>query len=641
MSEIPADFIYEYYDPTSGDFGPSASFTFDTSTDEGQWILKPYYQLSSANNAFPSESGVLKRYTLQVSRLNYEAAATSPQLYQNPDGSTVSSRLLEINSNDLYTKDRSPTDWVGDDSPTLDQNYGNNTYEDEYQTIKAVYGIPAKFRKIPLCISGATGYFYSLATRPYIITGDSEEYGYLSDWNPDATQLSIDCSASVAATNVTGTGCLVTVTKEGNTFIVSGTSDYFSSINDSNLISELTQAYDGCGTGISLYNITGSGNATSSYEVIDGKDYIVISTQEGSISGTGCFIETFKEGNTTYVSGVPNFYSSLNDSNLISGVTEGSCGSGINLYGVTGKGVVSSEIKEVDGKDYLVISGQVESQQITGTGCFIETFAQDGTTYISGVPNFYSSINQSNLLSGITQGSCGSGINLYSVTGQGIVSSEIKVIDGEETLVISGQAESQQITGTGCFIETFSEGGTTYVSGVPNFYSAINDTNLVEDITAVDCGSGINFYSITGANGLGSDIQNIGGTNYIRITGESSAGTANITGKNCTESAIENIDGTDYVTIEFTGQHFATGNTNSSNIWYQISDHAGGCTNAKDVDLRNLVGTSGVTVAEDGSDLNVGINCDTLLTDCGFQLITLDVCSGDQTLEVEVLGRVL
>ena len=527
-------------------------------------------------------------------------------------------------------------------SPTGDPPYGNVTWSNELDTVKAVYGIPAKFRKIPLCISGATGYFYSLATRPYIITGEgSDEPGYLSDWNPDATQLSIDCSSSVAATNVSGTGCLVTVTKQGNTFIVSGTSDYFSSINDSNLISELTQAYDGCGTGISLYNITGSGNATSSYEVIDGKDYIVISTQEGSITGTGCFIETFKEGNTTYVSGVPNFYSSLNDSNLISGVTEGSCGSGINLYGVTGKGVVSSEIKEVDGKDYLVISGQVESQQITGTGCIIETFAQDGTTYISGVPNFYSSINQSNLLSGITQGSCGSGINLYSVTGQGIVSSEIKVIDGEETLVISGQAESQQITGTGCFIETFSEGGTTYVSGVPNFYSAINDTNLVEDITAVDCGSGINFYSITGANGLGSDIQNIGGTNYIRITGGSSAGTANITGKNCTESAIENIDGTDYVTIEFTGQHFATGNTDSSNIWYQISDHVGGCTNAKDVDLRNLVGTSGVTVAEDGSDLNVGINCDTLLTDCGFSLITLDVCSGDQTIEVEVLGRVL
>lgn len=133
MSEIPADFIYEYYDPTSGDFGPSASFTFDTSTDdtstdEGQWILKPYYQLSSANNAFPSESGVLKRYTLQVSRLNYEAAGADPRLYQL-NGYTVSSRLLEINSNDLYTKPRlSETDWVGETSPlviqTMEMSHG-------------------------------------------------------------------------------------------------------------------------------------------------------------------------------------------------------------------------------------------------------------------------------------------------------------------------------------------------------------------------------------------------------------------------------------------------------------------------------------------------------------------------------------
>ena len=442
---------------------------YDFNTSEygaGQYLLQPFFQLSSTSNSFPSTSGQLKRFTLQVSRLDYESAGADPELYSDyyNDGYTYSTRLLDLNSNDLYTKYRSAGQWEGNASPDIDQDYGNTAYFNEDTAIHSVKGTPARFRKIPLCTPDGTGYFYALATAPYIVTGfndggDAYEKGYLSDWDPDDTQLSINCEENI---KVTGRGCLVTVTKEENVFVVSGTSEYLRSINDSNLVSGVTAFWDYCGSGVHLYNITGLGNVSSEIKSIYGKDYIVISGAETEITGTGCFIETFKQGNTVYVSGAPNFYSSINSSNLVSGITNSynSCGSGINLYNITGSGNISSFYESIDGEDYIVISGQGGGQNVTGTGCFIETFSQDGTTYISGAPNFYSSINQSNLLSGITEGSCGSGINLYSATGRGIVSTEIKELDGKDYLVISGNSDIEplQITGTGCFIETLNRG---------------------------------------------------------------------------------------------------------------------------------------------------------------------------------------
>ena len=71
--------------------------------------------------------------------------------------------------------------------------------------------------------------------------------------------------------------------------------------------------------------------------------------------------------------------------------------------------MVSSEVKAIDGEDYIVISGQAEGQNVTGTGCLINTFQQGGTIYISGHDNFYSSVNDSNIIDSITENSCGSG----------------------------------------------------------------------------------------------------------------------------------------------------------------------------------------------------------------------------------------
>ena len=137
--------------------------------------------------------------------------------------------------------------------------------------------------------------FYALATAPYIVTGfndggDAYEKGYLSNWDPDDTQLSINCEENI---KVTGRGCLVTVTKEENVFVVSGTSEYLRSINDSNLVSGVTAFWDYCGSGVHLYNITGLGNVSSEIKSIYGKDYIVISGAETEITGTGLFYRNF------------------------------------------------------------------------------------------------------------------------------------------------------------------------------------------------------------------------------------------------------------------------------------------------------------------------------------------------------------
>ena len=142
--------------------------------------MQPYYkvtlesflrmltlQLSSTSNSFPSTSGQLKRFTLQVSRLDYESAGADPELYSDyyNDGYTYSTRLLDLNSNDLYTKYRSAGQWEGNASPDIDQDYGNTAYFNEDTAIHSVKGTPARFRKIPLCTPDGTGYFLRFSDR--------------------------------------------------------------------------------------------------------------------------------------------------------------------------------------------------------------------------------------------------------------------------------------------------------------------------------------------------------------------------------------------------------------------------------------------------------------------------------------------
>lgn len=287
--DVGTIFPYINYMPGSGDFGEGSLYAFNTSTDKGQFVLSPSFQIASHTGAYPVSDPILKRFTVQVAPLDYAAAGASPDALLTTDVQSTKV-LMDFNTEDLYTKQRNSTDWDGS-WPQFNRNYANITYGgDDANTIRPIKGAPVRFRKIPLCTTQGTGYFYALASAPYIMTGAigggealSQETGYLSDWDPSKTQLSIDCSEAEAA----------------------------------------------------------------------------------QVTGTGCFIRTFKQDSITYVSGIPNFYDSVNDSNIIQGFTNNSCGSGINFYNITGQDCIETRIEAYDSESLDTITINFTGQVVT------------------------------------------------------------------------------------------------------------------------------------------------------------------------------------------------------------------------------------------------------------------------------------
>ena len=203
----------------------------------------------------------LKRYTLQVAPLRYPSP-THPKYteYSSTD------LLCDFNTEDLYTKYRTDGQWEGN-YPQYERTYGNsNNWISDYETIRPVKGTPLRLRKIPLCTRAddgdggtieATGYFYTLATAPFIIEGydsNNDEVGYLADWDPNAANGKVislsDCVSGDAATPVTGTGCAHTYNEsiDGTVYTV-----------------------------VSGECITGTGCAHTYNESIDGHWYTVVS----------------------------------------------------------------------------------------------------------------------------------------------------------------------------------------------------------------------------------------------------------------------------------------------------------------------------------------------------------------------------
>ena len=191
--------IYPYlgYLPGSGNFGPGSTYAFDTTEDGHEHALSPAWQISTHSGAFPSKDPITKRVTIQVGQLDYEAAGEGEVSEEITNDMQSNKVLMDFNTEDLYTRNRGSDEWEGP-WPEFQRNYGNLEYGDDTDTIRPIKGAPVRFRKIPLCTTQGTGYFYTLASAPYIITGvrddnPSKETGYLSDWAPTDTQLSIDC----------------------------------------------------------------------------------------------------------------------------------------------------------------------------------------------------------------------------------------------------------------------------------------------------------------------------------------------------------------------------------------------------------------------------------------------------------------
>ena len=84
--------------------------------------------------------------------------------------------LMDFNTEDLYTKLREGGQWEGT-YPQYDKNYGQyDSWGGDLASIRPVKGTPLRFRKIGICHydeetkKNLTGYFYTLATNPFIIS---------------------------------------------------------------------------------------------------------------------------------------------------------------------------------------------------------------------------------------------------------------------------------------------------------------------------------------------------------------------------------------------------------------------------------------------------------------------------------------
>ena len=639
--DVGTIFPYINYMPGSGDFGEGSLYAFNTSTDKGQFVLSPSFQIASHTGAYPVSDPILKRFTVQVAPLDYAAAGATPDALLTTDVQSTKV-LMDFNTEDLYTKQRNSTDWDGS-WPQFNRNYANITYGgDDANTIRPIKGAPVRFRKIPLCTTQGTGYFYALASAPYIMTGAlgggealSQETGYLSDWDPSQTQLSIDCCGA----NITGNNLPVPLEM---TYDESLLQIY------SNVYSGVTKNEDTCTFDLTFRSITGIGSITTSG---NGNIIYISGASENltGVTGADCTVGTYQEGGTIYIKATSNFYDSVNDSNVIQNFVDNTCGSGINFYNITGTAGVGA-VTNIDGKDYINITGGSFSK-VTGTDCTVRTYQEGGTIYITGNKNFYDSVNDSNVIQNFVDNTCGSGINFYNITGTE-VGAEITNIDGKDYINITGGSFSK-VTGTDCTVGTYQEGDTIYITGNKNFYDSVNDSNIVQNFTDNTCGSGINFYNITGTNGVGSEIKNIGGKDYINITGSKvTTGLVNITGQNCIETRIEEINSEDYITINFTGQVVTTGNLDTSNLFATpgMSTDSNGCSsNSKILKLKSLIGTTGIGVINhDDDNLNVGMDCpfggsdgwdadpgdsntpgnNNPLHDCGFRLQCVELCDG-------------
>ena len=195
--------------------------------------------------------------------------------------------------------------------------------------------------------------------------------------------------------SVTGTGCIETSIRldevgDGtfrSTLYISGTT----SITGQNIgegagvLSGITG--DDCAYDFQFKTITGGGDVVVTEEA----DKIIITHYDGGsliVTGTGCCIETFKEGNTVYISGsctpltgnwgeypTETGSTSFDQSNLakdfynITGADgKSACKNYLELYSITGTGCTTTYTESIDGQEYIVVSGDCIVPE-GGTSC--------------------------------------------------------------------------------------------------------------------------------------------------------------------------------------------------------------------------------------------------------------------------------
>ena len=492
--DVGTIFPYLRYMPGSGDFGEGDQYTFDTSNgDYGQVTLSPSWQLSNHSGTYPTDNPSIKRVTMQVAQLNYHANdEVAEEITNDMQSKKV---LMDFNTEDLYTKARGSDEWEGP-WPQFDREYAKVGYGDDTDTIRPIKGAPVRFRKIPLCTTQGTGYFYALASAPYIITGvrennPSKETGYLSDWTPTDTQLSIDCCGA----DITGN------------FFYASLFEMFPDLSEEDDIADIYK------TGYSnLFSGITKNAETCRYDLIF-----------RSITGAGC-VETIQDNNLIYISGTSSItgnhypvgleetfdeFQLRTYSNIYSGNAGNTCSGNLIFRSITGAGCIETVLD----RNIIFVSG---STFVTGNNIPID----NGMSYDESLLQTYS-----NIYSGNKAPSCSGDLVFRSITGYGTVSTSL---DGN-IIKISG-ASGILVTGTGCFIETFREGDLVYVSGAPNFYDHLHDSNIISGVTKGNCGSGIGFYNITGSEGVGAEITKIDDRHYINITG---GGFSKVTGTTC------------------------------------------------------------------------------------------------------------
>jgi hypothetical protein len=291
------------------------------------------------------------------------------------------------------------------------------------------------------------------------------------------------------APSITGIGCISTQVV-GDTIEISENIEITGESiagGDGDIFKEIVQT-DDCSYDFKFKNIIGQNDITvwqnNSTVFID---YLGPSPTTVNVTGTGCCIETFKIGDTFYVSGTCPTLSGNFPSQTETGTTSFDSSNLIkDYYSITGEDGIST------------CSNFLEFYSITGTGC-IDTFIEDNKIYISGGKGVTGASsanldNVANVYSGIRTGECGdelvfrqlSGLNCINVDDFGDhieiyasmswtagSDSNLWVGDGiythgDETANTQNGCDFtwhlKSITGTGC-VETFEQDDTIYISG--------------------------------------------------------------------------------------------------------------------------------------------------------------------------------
>lgn len=614
MSFYDSDLKFEFARSSNeyGTHGPGTAYYFDTdlySENNQQYALSPFLNIGPLNMAYPmdategqldNDTAMVKRLTFQVGTLRYPTNP-DPLLLKFSDPFM----LMDFNTADLYTRKKSAGEWEGL-YPQYERAYaGDGSWEDDAETIRPVKGTPFRIRKIPICVetTGSSsssegesesnegflqGYYYTLATAPFIITSDGEastEEGYLGAWDPDdpkAVQLTAshrECGAGYEELpKVTGEDCIETYVKEinGEDYVVVTDKYKF-------------EVYpDECSSG-ALEIIQSESDCTIQFK---------LECQSGLTSGDVSGIVTgYVSGFSGYVEKLFSGFSGYVEERLsgLSGRIEECCTGKLDLTLSGLSGIISGMISGATGSidpSRLCITGD-------DAGC-IETRIEDDcivikdkTTYVGGnwiditkidcqytfdtnTTDVYNWLINNNFFPNskpVVGGDCTEvwevevgGVDVYQVQGQCIE------VDGCITAnVVPGQPGNNLPPEVQLYVPCVSGQGCIDV------FKQINPADGKEyQIVSGQCPSG-SFITGTGCTHTWQEY--IEGNLYTVISGECGG---LVTGEDCIETYTQNIDGKDYTVVK---------NNNTFSEGYGITITKDGCDYefAVSADYQNYV----------------------------------------------------